>query len=177
MASKGLSKRQAVRILNKLSRTLDKGGENARYVWAILAALRGPDSSNERVKEHSTAMIRSFLVDHEDKPSGTLESLVVHEFNSYQFHRYPDASEHFNSHITSAFEALVALGFIEHEEAKRTRDNIVHRAIEAKLHARQVEHLSEINQKDKQLEDTRKALATANQDAEFYKQEYIKLKG
>lgn len=111
--------RDAVKIFNS-------GAESeARNLWAVLSALRGPDSANYTLKQETTSKIRSvigILNDNNvsiDSMRSKPESLVSFVSQLKPIDNYlsekdiEEVQTHFASHYRYAVEALEKLGFIK----------------------------------------------------------------
>lgn len=93
--------------LDKASATLS--GQDADDLWAILSALRGPDSGGNDLKWATTAVIRAKTVPHLAHEAGA-------DVNDYEgtfdlAHRYinehaDEAGSHFRIHINAAISAI-----------------------------------------------------------------------
>lgn len=81
----------------------------SRQLWLILSALRGPDSSNDRIKDQITVPIRRAalprLADDLDAQYAVGAVLRRNDDVKYAPNRV-DASEHFMSHAAAAFDRL-----------------------------------------------------------------------
>lgn len=100
-------------VLKQIVTVVNRGYKdpNAKRLWDILAALRGPDSEHEGNKELTTERIRhllGFLPTHFLTDG---EPLVFDQELSDKI--YGEEGSHFAGHISDAVHALKALGYLK----------------------------------------------------------------
>ncbi len=88
------------------------GYETSRDLWAILTALRGPDSNQNELKDITTARIR-FAIGLDDSGQG----FIVHAGRPLKkYETGLQDSSHFFTHSDLAIGALERLGYIGYIE-------------------------------------------------------------
>jgi hypothetical protein len=93
--------------LNRIQDMLD-GQPYSAALWDILVALRGPDSRNRKVKNATTALIRSAAFPKrpcEERSIFGTDSLRLAKRRKKLFRKKKDFN-HFREHVRDAFDAL-----------------------------------------------------------------------
>jgi len=97
-------------LLKKIVTTINRSDRNAKHLWDILSALRGPDSGNGYNKTRTTERIRHTLG---FKPSMFFTDTDPLIYDS-ELHTTiaKEEGDHFADHIASAVDALKELGYL-----------------------------------------------------------------
>lgn len=114
-------------IIDALVRVLNEGPvTDAELLWNLITILRGPDSSDDKLKEDTVAAIRGVLgltyrnivVTHRSPvgiesvdPNRPLDTRLNVRIKVEE--KYPKAQSHFVTHYTNALIALKRLGYIK----------------------------------------------------------------
>jgi hypothetical protein len=83
---------------------LNGGGRQAKMLWDVLTALRGPDSRDQNLKERTTARIRYMALG--DAPGKDPNGVAISRASPID----ASGSDHFCEHAQAAKEALEEMG-------------------------------------------------------------------
>jgi hypothetical protein len=100
----GLTVKRVLEVLDLAGENLDSIGR--RDLWAILTALRGPDSESAGLKHVTTAIIRGLSLPKLVSSSGGLALRTTGEIGDY------DKNTHFGRHVALAVDALTRAGMM-----------------------------------------------------------------
>lgn len=90
-------------VLRVIDRTLACGGGQAKGLWAVLTALRGPDYGNHTTKRQTTAVIRSAAFPC-TATNGAVSAMFANRTVKYKDDKY--AHGHFRTHADRAAAVL-----------------------------------------------------------------------
>lgn len=86
---------------------INRGGEEAKDLWAILSAMRGPDDSDDNIKFTSTCRIRGFALPHLAGIAGAIVRDTLYHEGMRELIAFNESnSHHFNNHVRQAAIAI-----------------------------------------------------------------------
>jgi hypothetical protein len=106
-------------VLDNIDQVLAKNDSNAKALWDVLTALRGPDSLSYDLKSGTTAKIRKLAF----PQASDRFSRAVFEYGTVKEVTYDDlayavAGRHFFTHIDAAAQALGLVKWVKNPKQR-----------------------------------------------------------